>query len=116
MWLQYFGLQEDPFGVSPDPRYLYPSQTHQEALESLEDGFYNNRGFIAMIAPPGMGKTTLLYRFLEDTRAYCAKCVPLRCRCRVRTPGVRQLHPAGIRHCSRAKQFRDAQAVERRSG
>ena len=68
MWLQYFGLQEDPFGVSPDPRYLYPSQTHQEALESLENGFYNNRGFIAMIAPPGMGKTTLLYRFLEDTR------------------------------------------------
>jgi general secretion pathway protein A len=68
MWLQYFGFQEDPFGVSPDPRYLYPSQTHQEALESLENGFYNNRGFIAMIAPPGMGKTTLLYRFLEDTR------------------------------------------------
>ena len=34
MWLQYFGFQEDPFGVSPDPRYLYPSQTHQEALES----------------------------------------------------------------------------------
>ena len=68
MWLQYFGFQEDPFGVSPDPRYLYPSQTHQEALESLKNGFYNNRGFIAMIAPPGMGKTTLLNRFLEDTR------------------------------------------------
>ena len=68
MWLQYFGFQEDPFGVSPDPRYLYPSQTHQEALESLKNGFYNNRGFIAMIAPPGMGKTTLLHRFLEDTR------------------------------------------------
>jgi general secretion pathway protein A len=68
MWLQYFGFQEDPFSVSPDPRYLYLSQTHQEALESLKSGFYNNRGFIAMIAPPGMGKTTLLYRFLEDTR------------------------------------------------
>ena len=66
--LQYFGFSEDPFGVSPNARYLYPSQTHQEALASLESGFYNNRGFIAMIAPPGMGKTTLLYRFLEDTQ------------------------------------------------
>jgi general secretion pathway protein A len=67
--LQHFGFQEDPFGVSPDPRYMYPSQTHQQALASLENGFYNNHGFIAMIAPPGMGKTTLLYRFLEDTEA-----------------------------------------------
>ena len=67
--LQHFGFKEDPFGVSPDPRYMYPSQTHQQALASLENGFYNNRGFIAMIAPPGMGKTTLLYRFLEDTEA-----------------------------------------------
>ena len=66
--LQYFGFQEDPFGISPNPRYMYPSKTHLEALASLESGFYNNRGFIAMIAPPGMGKTTLLYRFLEDTQ------------------------------------------------
>jgi len=68
-FLQHFGFKEDPFGVSPDPRYMYPSRTHQEALAALENGFYNNRGFIAMIAPPGMGKTTLLYRFLEDTQA-----------------------------------------------
>jgi len=66
--LQHFGFQEDPFRVTPDPRYMYPSRTHLQALASLENGFYNNRGFIAMIAPPGMGKTTLLYRFLEDTR------------------------------------------------
>lgn len=68
-FLQHFGFQEDPFRVSPDPRYMYPSRTHLEALAALENGFYNNRGFIAMIAPPGMGKTTLLYRFLEDTQA-----------------------------------------------
>jgi len=68
-FLQHFGFQEDPFQVSPDPRYIYPSQTHLEALATLENGFYNNRGFIAMIALPGMGKTTLLYRFLEDTQA-----------------------------------------------
>ena len=66
--LQHFGFREDPFRVNPDARYLFPSNTHLRALSSLENGFYNNRGFIAMIAPPGMGKTTLLYRFLEDTK------------------------------------------------
>jgi type II secretory pathway predicted ATPase ExeA len=68
MLLQYFGLKEEPFGVSPDPRRLFLSQTHREALEALQSGFSSNRGFTAMIAPPGMGKTTLLFRFLEQIR------------------------------------------------
>lgn len=68
MLLQYFGFQEQPFGATPDPRCLYPSHTHQEALASIKYGFQSNRGFTAMIAPPGMGKTTLLCRFLEDVR------------------------------------------------
>src|ERR1017187_6587396 len=66
MLLEYFGFREDPFGVTPDPRCLYPSHTHREALASLQYGFHFNRGFTAIIAPPGMGKTTLLFRFLED--------------------------------------------------
>ena len=69
MLLQYFGLKEEPFGVSPDPRRLFLSQTHREALEGLQSGFSSNRGFTAMIAPPGMGKTTLLFRFLEEIRS-----------------------------------------------
>lgn len=68
MLLQYFGFKEEPFGVNPDPRCLFLSRTHQEALEALQFGFSNNRGFTAMIAPPGMGKTTLLFHFLEDIR------------------------------------------------
>ena len=68
MLLQYFGFQQDPFGATPDPRCLYLSGTHREALASLEYGFLSNRGFTAMIAPPGMGKTTLLCRFLEGTQ------------------------------------------------
>ncbi len=68
MLLQYFGLKEEPFGVSPDPRRLFLTQTHSEALEALQSGFSSNRGFTAMIAPPGMGKTTLLFRFLEQIR------------------------------------------------
>jgi len=68
MLSHYFGFKEEPFGFSPDPRCLFLSRTHQQALEALEDGFRSNRGFTAMIAPPGMGKTTLLFRFLEDVR------------------------------------------------
>ena len=68
MLLRYFGFQEDPFGATPDPRCLYPSHTHLEALASLKYGILSNRGFTAMIAPPGMGKTTLLFRLLKDIR------------------------------------------------
>jgi type II secretory pathway predicted ATPase ExeA len=69
MLQRYFGLNDDPFGVTPEPRYLYHSNTHREALASLKYGFYSNRGFTALIAPPGLGKTTLLHSFLGDIRA-----------------------------------------------
>jgi general secretion pathway protein A len=68
MLQQYFGFNWDPFGATPDPRCLYYSNTHREAFASLKFGFYSNRGFTALIAPPGMGKTTLLFRFLRDIR------------------------------------------------
>jgi len=68
MYSQYFGFQEEPFGATPDPRWLYRSAKHREALASLRHGFYSNRGFTALIAPPGLGKTTLLYQFLHDIR------------------------------------------------
>jgi general secretion pathway protein A len=68
MLLRYYGFREDPFGASPDPRCMYQSSTHCEALASLKYGYSSNRGFIALIAPPGMGKTTLLFRFLEEIR------------------------------------------------
>lgn len=68
MLAHYFGFEEDPFGATPDPRYLYASRTHREALASLHYAFYCNRGFTALIAPPGMGKTTLLFGFLQQIR------------------------------------------------
>jgi general secretion pathway protein A len=66
--LRYFGFHDDPFGVTPDPRYFYRSHAHQEALASLQYAYSNNRGFTALIAPPGMGKTTLLFHFLRRIR------------------------------------------------
>jgi N-acetylmuramoyl-L-alanine amidase/type II secretory pathway predicted ATPase ExeA len=68
MFLDFYGLRQQPFGVTPDPAYLYASRTHQEAIASLSRGIKEGRGFLALIAEPGMGKTTLLYQLLEQLR------------------------------------------------
>ena len=68
MFLQFYGLSEQPFGVTPDPAYLYPSSTHCEALTALTNGILASRGFLALVAEPGMGKTTLLYELLDELR------------------------------------------------
>src|SRR6266550_8708073 len=63
---QQFGVRENPFGVTPNPRYLYQSRTHAEASSSLVVGIEWGVGFQALIAPPGMGKTTILFNLLEQ--------------------------------------------------
>jgi general secretion pathway protein A len=68
MFLERYGLREEPFGVSPDPRFLFPSATHREAFASLHYGVTSGRGFLALIAQPGMGKTTLLVQLLQRLR------------------------------------------------
>ncbi len=57
MFIGYYNLLEQPFGVTPNPRYLYLTPTHREAMASIVYGVMENRGFTALIAPPGMGKT-----------------------------------------------------------
>ena len=64
MLTQHFKLNFQPFGVTPDGRFLYLSQTHREAIASLLYGIQACRGFTALIAPPGMGKTTVLLHML----------------------------------------------------
>ena len=68
MILDFYKLTEAPFGDTPDPRFLYMGAQHREALASLLMGTANNRGFLALIAKPGMGKTSLLYQYLEMLR------------------------------------------------
>jgi len=63
--VNYYKLAEQPFGVTPDPRFLYMTPTHREAMASVLYGVMENRGFSALIAPPGMGKTTLLFELLN---------------------------------------------------
>jgi len=62
--LDYYGLRSQPFGVTPDPRYLYLSSTHRRALGDLAYGIEAARGFLVLTAEPGLGKTTLLFLLL----------------------------------------------------
>jgi len=64
--LEFYGLQQQPFDVTPDPAYLYFSPSHREALTSLKQGIEHFRGFMMLVAEPGMGKTTLLNKLMEE--------------------------------------------------
>lgn len=64
-----YGMRENPFGSTPDPRYLYQTVTHREALSSLHIGLECDVGFQALVAAPGMGKTTLLFHLLSRFKA-----------------------------------------------
>ena len=79
--LDFFGFREQPFGVTPDPRYLYLSSGHQYALSALHYGIESNCGFLVLIAPPGMGKTTMLFDLLTklDGKARTAFLFQNRC-------------------------------------
>ncbi|MGC2401047.1 MAG: ATP-binding protein, partial [Acidobacteriaceae bacterium] len=66
MVLDYYKLREQPFGATPDPRFLFSSRTHREALASLLYGIDAGCGFLALIAAPGLGKTTLLFRLMHQ--------------------------------------------------
>jgi type II secretory pathway predicted ATPase ExeA len=69
MFLSFYKLREQPFGVTPDHRFLYESETHKATLASLMYGIESDLGFTALFAEPGMGKTTLLFRILEGLRS-----------------------------------------------
>ncbi len=66
MYLQHFGFQRAPFGVTPDPAFLYLSRSHREALASLVYGIREGRGFIHLSGEVGTGKSTLLRALLEE--------------------------------------------------
>jgi general secretion pathway protein A len=68
LFLQHYGLNEQPFGVTPDPRFLYLGPKHRQALTALTYGTELNRGFLTLIAKPGTGKTSLLFQYLGALR------------------------------------------------
>jgi general secretion pathway protein A len=65
MYLDYYGLKENPFNVTSDPNFLYLSATHKEALDHLLYGINHRKGFIEVTGEIGSGKTTLCRAFLK---------------------------------------------------
>jgi TonB family protein len=66
--LRYFGFREQPFGVTPNPAFLFSSRVHRVALHSMVGAIESNRGFTLLLGDPGMGKTTLLFQLLTQYR------------------------------------------------
>jgi len=65
MFLDFYKMNAQPFGVTPDPRFLYLGQSHREALASIYYAVESERGFVALIAQSGLGKTLLTFKLLE---------------------------------------------------
>lgn len=65
MYCNHYKFSEKPFGVTPDPRFLYLTERHRETLSSLIYGIRERRGFITVIGEVGTGKTTLLNAALD---------------------------------------------------
>jgi general secretion pathway protein A len=66
MYTQHFGLKQAPFSIAPDPRYLFMSERHREALAHLLYGVRGEGGFVALTGEIGAGKTTVCRCFLEQ--------------------------------------------------
>jgi len=60
MYESFFGLREPAFSLNPDPRFLWPSETHEEGLSALYYGIVRRKGFLLLTGGIGAGKTTLL--------------------------------------------------------
>jgi general secretion pathway protein A len=66
MYESFFELREPPFALTPDPRFLWPSETHQEGLSGLVYGITRRKGFLLLTGEVGAGKTTLLRAALDQ--------------------------------------------------
>jgi type II secretory pathway predicted ATPase ExeA len=121
LFLEYYNLLEQPFGVTPDTRFLYLNHMYREALASLWYGIRESRGFMGLIADPGMGKTTLVFQLLQRLRRTSARTVFLFQTCCDSSDLIRYLlHDLGISPAadiaSMHHQLNDALVREARAG
>jgi general secretion pathway protein A len=65
-FIQYYGLSENPFDISPDPKFFFPSESHKEALASLIYVIKERKGFMLLVGEEGTGKTVLVNQLIES--------------------------------------------------
>ena len=66
MYRHHFGLRDKPFQIAPSPKFLFPSETHDESRARILYGIEDNRGFVVVYGRVGLGKTTVLLSVLEE--------------------------------------------------
>lgn len=66
MYLSYYNLNEKPFRISTDPKFLWLSEKHKEALAILTYGIFDNKGFLILTGDVGTGKTTIINALLNN--------------------------------------------------
>src|SRR5262245_21967890 len=75
MYQRFYDLVDMPFELTPNPKYLYLSRQHREALSNLEYGLLTAKGITVLIGEAGTGKTTLLHAMLASHRCRNVHCV-----------------------------------------
>jgi general secretion pathway protein A len=65
MYLEYYQLKDEPFRLTPDPRFLHLSEPHQTALTAVLEGIFYRKGLVMITGPIGTGKTTLVHAALQ---------------------------------------------------
>ena len=66
VYQSHFGLVREPFNITPDPNFFYPSASHREALAQLIYGINARKGFVVLTGEVGTGKTTLIHALLQE--------------------------------------------------
>ena len=77
MYEKFFGLRERPFDLTPNPRFMYFTPRHREALVNLQFGIESRKGVVVLIGEAGMGKTTVIRAAIETQRNNKVRCVYL---------------------------------------
>src|SRR5579863_1406545 len=65
MYLSFYQLKDEPFRLTPDPRYLHLTEPHHAALTVLLEGIFYRKGLVMITGPIGTGKTTLVHTALQ---------------------------------------------------
>jgi len=65
MYESFYHINENPFGTTPDPRFLYKSKAHRDALAYIAYGVFRKKGFLAVAGETGIGKTTVVRAFTQ---------------------------------------------------
>lgn len=77
MYERYYGLNERPFELTPNPRFLFLTRKHQEALGNLQHGIAQRRGVTLVLGPAGTGKTTIIRAALASMAGPHVRCVTI---------------------------------------